>query len=376
MSGALPGVGVFGTGSITYATVPYLKNLGYRIEALWGRNREEAELTSTELGIPFFTDKIDDVLLRRDVDLVLIFCPPFHHSQIAVKALGIGKHVCVQSPGGLNQSEALRMVQAAQYYPSLYSVLIRGLRFLPCFQLMKREISDGYLGKGISLIDVRLDLRRPLNSTYSWSCDESMGGGTSSQYGSHLVDLLYFLTGGQRAQRIHGVVRTLDRTTESINGIRQISADDFSSFQMEMSNGIFANVVINGQAGTFYQEVRISGPEGYLIARNGELSGFRCGQKKEEILLSDPENDNDSIYGLHLLPRMYIDGIRLMFHHLAQSFRNGEKTVGNGGSGGFNPGVGYTSFEDALYVHAVIEAVKRSSKDKSWTKVSYVDWWK
>ncbi|CAB4063271.1 TUBA [Lepeophtheirus salmonis] len=38
----------------------------------------------------------------------------------------IGKHVCVQSPGGLNQSEALRMVQAAQYYPSLYSVLIRG----------------------------------------------------------------------------------------------------------------------------------------------------------------------------------------------------------------------------------------------------------
>ena len=44
-------------------------------------------------------------------------CPPSHHSQIAVKALGIGKHVAVQSPGGLSQEESMRMVQAAQYYP-------------------------------------------------------------------------------------------------------------------------------------------------------------------------------------------------------------------------------------------------------------------
>ena len=34
-----------------------------------------------------------------------------------LKALGIGKHVAVQSPGGLSQDEAMRMVQATQYYP-------------------------------------------------------------------------------------------------------------------------------------------------------------------------------------------------------------------------------------------------------------------
>ena len=53
----------------------------------------------------------------KDVDLIVVACPPSHHSQIAVKALGIGKHVAVQSPGGLSQEEAMRMVQAAQYYP-------------------------------------------------------------------------------------------------------------------------------------------------------------------------------------------------------------------------------------------------------------------
>ena len=57
--------------------------------------------------------------LPKDVDLIVVACPPSQHSQIAVKALGIGKHVAVQSPGGLNQDEAMRMVQAAQYYPRL-----------------------------------------------------------------------------------------------------------------------------------------------------------------------------------------------------------------------------------------------------------------
>jgi hypothetical protein len=36
---------------------------------------------------------------------------------------GIGKHVSVQPPAALGQNETLRMVQAAQYYPALLSVI-------------------------------------------------------------------------------------------------------------------------------------------------------------------------------------------------------------------------------------------------------------
>ena len=74
---------------------------------------------------------MDDVLLRKDVELVFILCPPNLHSQIAVKALGIGKHVLCDRPAGLSQCEALKMVHAAQYYPSLICVLNHGLRFHP-----------------------------------------------------------------------------------------------------------------------------------------------------------------------------------------------------------------------------------------------------
>ena len=98
-------------------------------------------------------------MLRKDVDLIVIIGPPSHHSQIAVKALGIGKHVTVQCPGGLNQDETVRMVQAAQYYPRLISTLICGLRFLPAFQKLKTEIEAGeFIGDKVKLVDVRLNM--------------------------------------------------------------------------------------------------------------------------------------------------------------------------------------------------------------------------
>ena len=84
----LPGVGVFGTGRTVRILVPLLREQGFPIHALWGRNEEEAESFARELGIPFCTSQSDDVLLHPDVHLVCIYTPPPHTRQIAVKALG------------------------------------------------------------------------------------------------------------------------------------------------------------------------------------------------------------------------------------------------------------------------------------------------
>jgi len=47
--------------------------------------------------------------------------------------------------------------------------------------------------------------------------------------------------------------RTFCQNTPSINGIRQITSDDLSSFQLELSGGILANVVLNSQMVEFNQ---------------------------------------------------------------------------------------------------------------------------
>ena len=132
----LPGIGVFGTGTAVKCLVPLLKSCGFRVEALWGRTKEMADECGRDLDITFKTNKVDEVLLHKDVDLVFINCPPHLQSPIAVKALGIGKHVICGTPAGPTQVDALRMVKGAQYYPSLMALMCNGLRFLPCFVKM------------------------------------------------------------------------------------------------------------------------------------------------------------------------------------------------------------------------------------------------
>lgn len=154
----LPGIGVFGTRNIVRVIIPFLREKGFKIEAIWGRTITEASQVASDLEIPFHTSRIDDVLLRRDVDLIFIMCSPNLHAQIAVKALGIGKHVVCDKPAGLSEREALKMVRAAQYYPSLISIVNHSLRFLPAFIQMKKEVNEGYLGGSISVIDVRVQM--------------------------------------------------------------------------------------------------------------------------------------------------------------------------------------------------------------------------
>lgn len=84
----LPGVGVFGTSLTARVIIPLLKSEGFSVEALWGRTQEEAEELAKEMDVPFYTSRIDEVLLHQDVDLVCINLPPPLTRQIALKTLG------------------------------------------------------------------------------------------------------------------------------------------------------------------------------------------------------------------------------------------------------------------------------------------------
>lgn len=84
------GIGIFGIGEVTKVLAPLLREKGFNLVAIWGPNLKETEELSKSINVPFYTNKIDDVLLRKDVDLIFILCPPYLHSQISVKALGKG----------------------------------------------------------------------------------------------------------------------------------------------------------------------------------------------------------------------------------------------------------------------------------------------
>ncbi|KFB49474.1 AGAP008097-PA-like protein [Anopheles sinensis] len=377
----LPGIGMFGTGEVTHVLVPILRDKGFNIVAIWGRTAKEAEQAALELKIPFHTAKIDDVLLRKDVDLVFITCPPFLHSQISVKALGIGKHVVCDKPMTLMQSDAVKMVRASQYYPTLISIVNHSLRFLPAIAHMKRAIQEGYIGAhgtclDQTLIDVKVRMGPLFNrKRYDWLCDESMGGGALNLVGSHVIDLVKFLT-ERKAVRVHGTVRTYAMyASHAHTGIRRVAAPDVCTFQMELEGEgntptlVTVNINCHESNNSFQQEVVIYGPAGHLTVRGGDLVGHRLnpdtGAIKEEMLYVDVQDLQFSTSDT-TLPRPYVKGLCKLVGALRDAFHPNKESAG----WIKEPVQAAATFEDGLYVQAVLDAIRKSSSDRCWTKVS------
>lgn len=364
----LPGIGIFGTNEVVKVLVPILREKGFQIQAIWGKTMKEAEDAARELKINFFTSKIDDVLLCKNVDMIFVMCQPYLHPQISVKALGIGKHVLCERPIGNDLASAQKMVRASEYYPSLIALVNHSLRFLPAFVHMKKSINDGAIGP-LSVIDVSVKISSLLHKDYDWLCSAEMGGGVLNLIGSHVIDLIHFLT-GKKATRVHAIVKTFKQQTESINGIRQITAPDFCNFQMELEGGLL--VVANLQSNqccrnAFEQDVTIVGRDGSLVVVGGDLvclkrkmgdgNGSEFKEEKLYVEIQDMRTESTSS-----LPRPYIKGMMKMVGALKEAFASPAGWAKEAVSAA-------ATFNDALYVQAVLESIRKSSDNRTWVKI-------
>nr|CAB3248893.1 glucose-fructose oxidoreductase domain-containing protein 1 [Phallusia mammillata] len=374
MTHPLPGVGVFGTGFTAKAFIHLLKLAGFRIEALWGRTTDDAEKLASEMDIPFFTSNIDDVLLNQHVDLVCIHSPPFLHSQIAVKTLGIGKNVVCERPGGLGFEDTLRMLNAAKYYPSLMSLMTYNLRFLPTFQKMRQQILEGYIGD-ILIIEVRVHSGVMLDQHYNWLHDGRMGGGMLAQFGGHFIDVINFIS-GQKAKQVHGFLTTFQKHTAKVNGFREITSDDFCTFQMKLDKGACCTCILNNNVpGKFSYEVLVIGTKACLIAKDGILHGQSKsegrGFGKQEVFESDDQklpSGLDTIFPIEIseqIPVALCQGMMKFIESLKESFmQQDDKRTWDSASL-----QSAATFEDALYVQSVLESVRQSSETSDWVQV-------
>lgn len=204
-----------------------------------------------------------------------------------------------------------------------------------------------------------------LLSGYDWLCDDIMGGGILALVGSHVIDLIFYLI-GQKASKVHAVVRTFTKTTEHINGIRHVTSPDFCCFQMELTGGALVTATLsNHLEGQLTQEVLVCGPKGHLVVRGGDLHG--CRSAKEEVLYVDTENLEDSKIPAvaDAIPRPYVKGLKKMIGALREAFQPVEDK-----RGWIKEPVSLAAtFEDGLYIQAVIDALRQSNKKREWIKV-------
>ena len=107
-------------------------------------NEDAAKTVGTQYGVQY-TNDLDSVLGRNDVDAVTICTPTTTHREIATRALNAGKHVLVEKPMTNTVSEGKELLALSQK-KGLKLMPGHIERFNPAVKYLKSLVADGSLG--------------------------------------------------------------------------------------------------------------------------------------------------------------------------------------------------------------------------------------
>ncbi|MEU5646568.1 Gfo/Idh/MocA family protein [Streptomyces milbemycinicus] len=146
-------IGIVGAGKISGAYLATLERLtSLRLTAVTDLDRGRAQAVAEQApggGKPTVAESVADLVARDDVDAVLNLTIPAAHAEVALAALGAGKHVYGEKPLAANRKEADAVLEAAR---------TAGLR-VGCApdtvlgtgtQTARKAVDDGLIGRPVA----------------------------------------------------------------------------------------------------------------------------------------------------------------------------------------------------------------------------------
>lgn len=147
--------GIIGAGNIAHR---FAKSLASHPEgklvAISARNKEKGHTFAKEFSVPAVYQDGAALLEDADVDAVYIALPHGLHAEWSVRAIRAGKAVLCEKPAALSQTEMNMVADAAVKEGVLYMEAIK-TRFVPLYEVLKKEIATGRIGKLLS-VEARL----------------------------------------------------------------------------------------------------------------------------------------------------------------------------------------------------------------------------
>jgi len=352
--------------------------LRVRMAAVCGRDEEKVRAAATRLGWERTYTDWRDLVAADDIDVVDICTPGDSHCEIALAALAAGKHVLCEKPLANTVEEAREMVAAAEAARAGGARSMCGFNYrrVPAVAFLRQLIATGRLGtvrhvRAVYLQDWIVDPQFPL----VWRLQkDKAGSGALGDIGAHIVDLTQYVT-GQSITGVSALTETFVRerplpsassglSAESSSELGTVTVDDAALFLARLSGGAVATyeatrfatgrknglrVEVNGSLGSAVFDLeRLNELELYDAGAPGTEQGFT------RILVTEADHP----YMAAWWPPGHIIGYEHSFTHEMRDFIEAVAT-------GADP---TPSFEDALQVQLVLDAVQRS--DSSWVSVA------
>lgn len=190
-------VGIVGAGRVATLRARQLEAYpDTRISAVADTNRPARDAFVATFGPELAVSDYNRLILDDSVDIVLIASPPSTHSDIALAAFEVGKHVICEAPIATTVRQAQEMIMAAEESSGRLFVSLP-LRYDPAVQHALKLIDRDELGYVFLVTGsiIRNDYER-LNDWHDWKGTwEKAGGGILMECGSEMIDLYHHLIG-------------------------------------------------------------------------------------------------------------------------------------------------------------------------------------
>jgi len=180
---------VAGTGFGCVTHVRALRAAGFEVLAVVGRDPARTADRASAFGVPLALTSFDEALALDRVDAVTIATPPHTHRELALAAIGAGKHVLCEKPLARDADEARTMLRAAEE-AGVVHLLGTEFRFDAGQATLARVVGSGAIGEprlATVILDVPM-LADPDAEVPAWWADTGSGGGWLGAHGSQIID--------------------------------------------------------------------------------------------------------------------------------------------------------------------------------------------
>lgn len=355
-----PGVAVVGTGFGCLTHVRALRDAGWEVKALVGRDPARTAARAARFGIPVGVTSLAEALAVPGVEAVTIATPPDTHAALVVEAVAAGRHVLCEKPFALDAAEAATMLAAAEA-AGVVHLLGTEFRWAKGQVAAARALAAGAVGRPVLatfLLHVPL-LADTGAEVPDWWSDRSRGGGWLGAHGAHVVDQIRTSLG-----EFAGVSAALPTVVD-----RGWTAEDAYLVHFRLRTGVEG--VLQGTAsdrGSLVLLSRVVGSDGTLVLEGdtvkvSDASGTRVLDAPTDLDYGPPEPPPSDLM-VTAYDLLHATGLDLgPYTCLMGAFRRlvaGEELAADPAP---------ATFADGVASMAVLDAVRRAAAHGGWEAV-------
>ena len=236
--------GILGTAHIAETVVAAINRTDTCVvQAVASRDAGRAREWGARFGIPNACGSYEEMLAKRDIDVVYNPLPNALHAEWTVRALEAGYPVLCEKPMAMNAAQ-VRQVQSASEKTGKWAAEAFMYRFHPMFDKVLELLDAGAIGTLVSIHSVFSFFEDDRNSIVA---SPELGGGALMDVGCYCVNLARLVA---RAQPVRvSAMQTGDGVDDTLMGLLEFPDGVLAQFETSIVSAERHGAVICGTTG-------------------------------------------------------------------------------------------------------------------------------